>query len=163
MKAGTRQPARGNSKRKPAEKERFLCAALCAMLFTLCSVAEAQSLKKIPVIGIFLPETAATYASYNEAFVQGLRELGYVLGRNLLLEYRYTEGKRERLPELAAELVRLKVDMRNVGFMARWESLSQQVGVCAVCRDFEKRIPRDCHVAINLFSIGIACSFVSRG
>jgi putative tryptophan/tyrosine transport system substrate-binding protein len=111
MKAGTRQPARGNSKRKPEEKERFLCAALCAMLFTLCSAAEAQSLKKIPVIGIFLPETAATYASYNEAFVQGLRELGYVLGQNLLLEYRYTEGKRERLPELAAELVRLKVDM----------------------------------------------------
>src|SRR5262245_53354928 len=85
--------------------------AFCAMIFGLCVSVQAQPLKKIPVIGVFLPETAATYASYNEAFVHGLREFGYVVGQNVLLEYRYTEGKRERLSELAGELVRLKVDV----------------------------------------------------
>jgi putative ABC transport system substrate-binding protein len=75
-------------------------------------VAEAQQpTKKVPVIGVFLPESPSAYASYVEAFQQGLREFGYVVGQNILLEYRYVEGKRDRVPELAAELVRLKVDI----------------------------------------------------
>ena len=80
-------------------------------LLALCVFVEAQQPKRVPVIGVFLPDTASAYASYNEAFLQGLRDLGYVVGQNILLEYRYTEGKQERLPDLADELVRLKVDM----------------------------------------------------
>ena len=71
----------------------------------------AQSAKRVPVVGVFLPETASAYASYVDAFQEGLRELGYVVGQNILIEYRYAEGKRDRFAELAAELVRLKVDV----------------------------------------------------
>ena len=83
--------------------------ALCAMLFALCFSAEAQQPKKIPRIGVLRPGLAAG-PSY-EAFRQGLRELGYVEGQNIVLEIRDGEAKAERLPDLAAELVRLKVDV----------------------------------------------------
>jgi putative ABC transport system substrate-binding protein len=82
------------------------------MLFGLSFSAEAQQpTKKVPVIGVFLPESPSAYASYVEAFRQGLHELGYVMGQNILIEYRYAEGERDQFPELAAELVRLKVDV----------------------------------------------------
>jgi putative ABC transport system substrate-binding protein len=90
-----------------------LCAALCAMLFALCSVAEAQQPKKIAKIG-FLSEgfpSSTTDAIRVEAFRQGLREIGYAEGKNISIEYRFAEAKRERLPDLAAELVRLKMDV----------------------------------------------------
>lgn len=58
-----------------------------------------------------MPDTASAYASNVEAFQQGLRDLGYVVGQNIILEYRYAEGRRERFPEIASELVRLKVDV----------------------------------------------------
>jgi putative ABC transport system substrate-binding protein len=83
-----------------------------AMLFAFYSSAVAQQpTKKVPVIGVFLPESPSAYASYVEAFRQGLHELGYVVDQNILIEYRYAEGKRDRFPELAAELVRLKVNV----------------------------------------------------
>jgi hypothetical protein len=68
------------------------------MLFALCCSVEAQQPKKIPVIGVFLPETESVATSNNEAFLQGLRELGYVVGQNIFLEYRYAGGKRGRFP-----------------------------------------------------------------
>jgi putative ABC transport system substrate-binding protein len=96
----------GNSK-----KVNVFGFALCAMLFALCASAEAQSpTRKIPVIGVVLPDTEAAYASYVEAFLGGLRDLDYVVGRNILIEYRYADGKRDLFPALAAELVRLKPD-----------------------------------------------------
>jgi putative tryptophan/tyrosine transport system substrate-binding protein len=82
--------------------------------FTLWSMpfAEAQQAgKKVPVLGVLVPDTAPTYASYLEAFRQGLRELGHVERKNIAIEYRYGEGKLDRLPELAVEIVRLKVDV----------------------------------------------------
>ena len=74
-------------------------------------IAEAQQPAKIPRIGILLAASASFFSARVEAFRQRLRELGYVEGKNIVIEYRYAEGKLERLPDLAAELVRLKVDV----------------------------------------------------
>jgi putative tryptophan/tyrosine transport system substrate-binding protein len=83
--------------------------ALGALLLALGIPAEAQQPKKIPRIGVLRPGLAA--APNYEAFRQGIRDLGYVEGQNVLLELRDGEGKAERLPDLAAELVRLKVNV----------------------------------------------------
>ena len=87
-----------------------LCAALCAMLFALCSVGEAQQ-AKIPHIGFLLDVPASTLAARIEAFQQGLRELGYVEGKNIVTEWREANGNFDRARELADELVHLKVDV----------------------------------------------------
>ena len=84
---------------------------LCAMLLALCSFADAQQPARIPRIGILIPASASFLSARVEAFRQRLRERGYVEGKNIFIEYRYAEGKVERLPDLAAELVRLKVDV----------------------------------------------------
>jgi len=81
------------------------------MLFALCSSAEPQQRARIPRIGILIPASASFFLPRVEAFRRRLRELGYVEGKNIVIEYRYAEGKLERLPDLAAELVRLKVDV----------------------------------------------------
>ena len=73
------------------------------------AIAEAQQLKKIPRIGVLF--IGGRNQPHLEAFKQGLRERGYTEGKNIVLEYRYAEGKEDRLPELAAELVYLKVDV----------------------------------------------------
>ncbi len=73
--------------------------------------ADAQPPPKVPRIGILWASPISANAHLREAFRQGLRELGYVEGRNVALELRYAEGKLDRLPDLAAELVRLKVDV----------------------------------------------------
>ena len=72
---------------------------------------EAQQPARIPRIGILIAASASFFSARVEAFRQRLRELGYVEGKNIVIEYRYAEGKLERLPDLAAELVRLKVDV----------------------------------------------------
>jgi putative ABC transport system substrate-binding protein len=87
-----------------------VCLLTTALLSTVPSV-EAQQPGKIPRIGILFPSTDATTTHLLEAFKQGLRELGYVERQNVLLEPRYGEAKAEQLPVLAAELVRLKVDV----------------------------------------------------
>lgn len=71
----------------------------------------AQQLRRIPRVGILGVTTAAGYAAQIEALRQGLRDRGYVEGRNLVIEYRWADGQRERLPALAAELVRLQPDI----------------------------------------------------
>ena len=83
-----------------------LCLTLCAMLFALCSIAEAQQ-PKIPRVGYL----AGGASSLPQPFVQGLRERGYFEGKNILFEFRTTEGKSGRGSELAAELIRLKTDI----------------------------------------------------
>jgi putative ABC transport system substrate-binding protein len=74
-------------------------------------LAAAQQAKKVPRIGFLATVSPSTILARVEAFRQGLRELGYVEGKNIVIEYRYAEGKLDRLSELAAELVRLKVDV----------------------------------------------------
>src|SRR5262245_13592930 len=92
-------------------KRKITVFALCAMLFALCASAEAQQPKKIAKVGFFLGSTPAAAAHNVEAFRQGLRELGYVEGKTVVLEIRYGEARAERLPELARELISLKVDL----------------------------------------------------
>ena len=91
--------------------KRILRFALCAVLLALSFPAEAQQTKKIPRIGFLGVVPASAAGGRIEAFRQGLRELGYVEGKNIVIEYRHAEGKLERMPALAAELVRLKVDV----------------------------------------------------
>jgi hypothetical protein len=81
------------------------------MLFALCSSAEAQQPKKITKIEYFFASTPAATAHNIEAFRKGMRELGHVEGKTFVLELRYGEGRVERFPEIARELVGLKLDM----------------------------------------------------
>jgi len=73
--------------------------------------ARAQQPAKISWIGLLSPFSPYATASWHQAFRQGLRDLGWVEGKNISIEYRYAEGRHDRLPDLAAELVRLKVDI----------------------------------------------------
>jgi putative ABC transport system substrate-binding protein len=81
---------------------------VAAMLFAVAVIAEAQQPKKIPRIGFLGALSPSSISARIEAFRQGLRELGYVEGKNLVIEYRWAEGKFDRVPALAAELVQLK-------------------------------------------------------
>jgi putative ABC transport system substrate-binding protein len=92
-------------------KRKFTFLAVGATLSALCFSAEAQQAKKVPRIGFFSSTSPSIISARVEAFRQGLRELGYVEGKNIAVEYRYAEGKLDRLSGLAAELVRLKVDV----------------------------------------------------
>ncbi len=91
--------------------KKFFGIALCTMLFALSLSAEAQQPTKIPRIGYLGATSPAATAARIEAFKQGLRELGYVEGKTIVIDYRWAEGKLDRLPGLAAELVRLNVDV----------------------------------------------------
>src|SRR6185503_15101108 len=84
---------------------------LCAMHLALCLPASAQQAAKVPRIGYLAPASLSAVVVRTEAFRWGLRELGYVEGKNIVIEWRSAEGKVDRLPALAAELVRLKVDV----------------------------------------------------
>ena len=87
--------------------------------------AGAQQAKKVARIGVLRSGSPSSAASSEDAFRQGLRELGYIEGQNLVMEYRFAEGKRDRLPELAAELVRLKVDMLVVAGVSATQAAKQ--------------------------------------
>jgi putative tryptophan/tyrosine transport system substrate-binding protein len=82
-----------------------------ALLDTLCAVADAQQPKKVPRIGYLSSRDPASDSARADAVRLGLRQLGYIEGQNIAVEYRYAEGKRERFAKLAAELVGLKVDL----------------------------------------------------
>jgi ABC-type uncharacterized transport system substrate-binding protein len=91
--------------------KKLTALTLCAMLFAFCLPAEAQQPKKVPRIGYLTALDPASESFRSEPIRQALRELGYTEGQNIATEYRYAEGKVDRYPELAAELVRLKVDL----------------------------------------------------
>jgi putative ABC transport system substrate-binding protein len=92
-------------------KTGFFGFALCAILFALCFSAEAQQPPKVPRIGYLSGSPASSIKARTEAFRQGLRDLGYVEGNNIVIEWRSGEGKRDRFPAVAADLVHLKVDL----------------------------------------------------
>jgi putative ABC transport system substrate-binding protein len=83
---------------------------LTTVLLITVSFAEAQH-PKTPRIGVLVTGSVSTQKSLDDAFRQGLRELGYTEGKNIVIEYRYAEGKLSRYPELANEMARLKPDV----------------------------------------------------
>jgi putative tryptophan/tyrosine transport system substrate-binding protein len=100
----------GRSKRK-----KISCLALCALLYTLCLPVSAQQPTKIPLVGFISPSSSSTAGPNLEAFRNGLRNLGYSEGKNILVEVRWAEGSAERLPHLIGELIQLKADIIVIG------------------------------------------------
>jgi putative ABC transport system substrate-binding protein len=102
-------------------RRKFFGLALSTLLLALCFPAQAQQAKKIPRIGYLSSSSdPASESTRFEAIRRALRELGYIEGQNIANEYRYTEGKRDRLSEVAAELVHLKVDIIVVAAGDAW-------------------------------------------
>jgi putative tryptophan/tyrosine transport system substrate-binding protein len=97
--------------RKKTLKRKITVLTLGALLFALCGSVDAQQTGKVPRIGFLDNGTASGIAVLLDVFRQELTKLGWIEGRNIVFEYRFAEGKTERLPELAADLVRLQVDL----------------------------------------------------
>jgi putative ABC transport system substrate-binding protein len=89
--------------------------ALTALLLALCASVEAQQPKKVPRIGVVVAGFPSTSQANVDAFRQGLREMSYVEGQNIYIEYRYAEGRNDRMTDLTAELVRLQVEVIVTG------------------------------------------------
>ena len=109
---GQQGPGRDFSRSKDSAliaRHSVLAFALCALVFALCANAQAQS--KIPRIGFLSANSRAAMSARAESFQQGLRELGYTEGKNIFIEYQYADRTFDRLPALAAELVRLNVNL----------------------------------------------------
>lgn len=90
---------------------KFVLFTLAAIIPVYAHLAEAQQAGKVPRIGFLSGSPPSSIKARTEAFRQGLRDLGYVEGKNIVIEWRSGEGKRDRFPALAADLVRLKVDL----------------------------------------------------
>ena len=89
--------------------KKVFCLVLAVLLLALSISTEAQQPTKVPLIGYLVPGSLSGNVRRREAFLHGLRELSYVEGKNIVIEPRFADGKPDRLPGLAAELVRLKV------------------------------------------------------
>jgi putative ABC transport system substrate-binding protein len=119
MKIGIRQKALDNRTGKGMNRKIIVCL-LTGCLMCIALSAEAQQPKKVPRIGYLSSADAARDSARSEGIQLALRELGYIEGQNIAIEYRYAEGKVDRAPELAAELVRLKVDIIVVASGDPW-------------------------------------------
>jgi putative ABC transport system substrate-binding protein len=96
-------------------KTLFVILAVTLSFFSLLQPSGAQQPKKLPVIGYVSASVRSNHAPSFEAFRQGLGDLGYIEGENIVIEARYAEGKAAKLPEILAELMRLKVDVLVLG------------------------------------------------
>src|SRR4029450_11465750 len=94
-----------------AMKNAGVLSILFVVLLAVAIIADAQQPKKVPRIGYLSNIDPASDSARSEVIRLALRALGYIEGQNIAIEYRYAEGKVDRLPALAAELVRLKVDI----------------------------------------------------
>lgn len=115
--------------------------------------AGAQQPTKVPRIGVLISGSPTTHRFMADAFRQDLRELGHIEGQNISLEYRWAEGKLDRLPDLAAELVRLKVDVIVVGGTTAVRAAKQATGT----------IPIVVFGAGNLVGAGLVASLARPG
>jgi putative ABC transport system substrate-binding protein len=104
-------PKGARNERRKAMKRKIVSVLLAILPLSFLHLADAQQPKKVWRIGYLSPSNAATNTARAEGIRLALRERGYIEGQNIAIEYRYTEGKNDRAPELAAELVRLKVDI----------------------------------------------------
>ncbi|HEY7319734.1 MAG TPA: ABC transporter substrate-binding protein [Candidatus Binatia bacterium] len=93
------------------KKAAALSILVAVLMLAVAVIAEAQQEKNVPRIGYLTAASLSAISARTEAFRQGLRELGYFEGKNIIIEWRSAEGKRDRLPALAAELVHLKVNV----------------------------------------------------
>ena len=117
------------------QKPKFVGFVLFILLIALRLSVDAQQPKNIPRIGWL--GAARTSSPRIEAFRQGLHELGYAEGKNIFIEYRYAEGKLDRLPALAAELVRLKVDVIVAGSPQATRSAKQATATIPIVMAFD--------------------------
>jgi putative tryptophan/tyrosine transport system substrate-binding protein len=112
-------------------------AAIVLHLFASPFVAEAQQAPRVPRIGYLSPRPGPAF--YDDAFLKGLRDLGYVEGQNLVVDYRWGNGAAARLPALAAELVRLRVEVlvatNNLAVLAAMQATSNIPIVCVACSE----------------------------
>jgi len=123
---------------RQAQDRRFKFAfSACALLFALCAHAEAQQGNKSPRIGFLSSLSPAAVAARADAFRQGLRELGYVEGKNIVIEWRYAEGNTERLRQDAADLARLKVDVIVTGGPAVNRYAKEATSTIAIVLSFD--------------------------
>ena len=113
---------------------RIVCLLLAVLIV---SVADAQEPKKIPRIGLLLGASTAAAAPWMDAFRQGLRELGYVEGKNVALEIRAGEAKPDRLSAMAAELVRLKVDIIVAGGSAAVHAVKEATSTIPIVMRYD--------------------------
>jgi putative ABC transport system substrate-binding protein len=97
------------------QNRKWLALSVIAFVLVMTREAQAQQPTKIPRIGYLSATSPSVNPTRIEAFRQGLRELGYVEGKNIVIEWRYAEGKQDRIPALAAELVRLKLEVIVTG------------------------------------------------
>ncbi|HEY8185744.1 MAG TPA: ABC transporter substrate-binding protein [Pyrinomonadaceae bacterium] len=126
---------------------------LATVLLTIVSSAEAQQPKKVPRVGVLRQSSAHVLWTQLEAFRQGLRDLGYVERKNIAIEYRYAEGELDRLPGLADELARMKVDVIVV---------SSTPAVLAA-RNATKEIPIVFHTIGDPVASGVVASLARPG
>ena len=133
---------------------RIVVSLLIILFLTTVSVADAQQRGKIPHIGILSPSAPDRAPPENlEAFRQGLRDLGYVEGRNIILEYRWAENREDQYPALVAELIRLKVDM----------IYTSSTPAALVAKQATKTIPIVFPVSSDPVSVGIVDSLARPG
>src|SRR5262245_19419831 len=134
-------------------KKKIFISFLAALMLGSVYIAEAQQPKKVPRIGFLFGASSASNVDRTDAFRQGLRDLGYIEGKNILIEYRFAERKLDRVPTLVAELVQLKVDVLVVPF---------QEGILAA-KKATKTIPIVISTAQDPVATGIIESFARPG
>jgi putative tryptophan/tyrosine transport system substrate-binding protein len=132
---------------------KFFIYVLAAVILTTPHSAYAQQPAKVPRIGYVTPTAADPMSPRIKAFQQGLRELGYIEGKNISVEYRFAEGKPERFPDLVAELVALKVDIIVV----------QNSALARAAKKLTTTIPIVMANGGNLFGEGLVASLARPG
>src|SRR5262245_21985032 len=111
MRSGECQGSSVEQRKSKSMKIKIAILTLSTLLLVLCVSAEAQQPGNMPQLGFLSGNSASTISARVGAFRQGLRELGYAEGKNIAIEYRYADGKLDRLNDLAAELVTRKVSV----------------------------------------------------
>jgi putative tryptophan/tyrosine transport system substrate-binding protein len=136
-------------------REAAMTTILLLIGFVLAAVhfAEAQQPKHVPVIGFLRSGSALSVAAEREAFLQALKRLGYMDGKNVTIEYRYAEGKTERWPELISDLVNIKVDI----------IVTAGIGPARTAKKATSTIPIVVGTAGDLVRTGIVASLAKPG